>query len=55
MLFINLDPGIQTAPHEKQSLLQKSFDVIYPSLTKFDGTVTRACNDFSFYQYYVQF
>lgn len=49
MLFINLDPGKQTAPHEKQSLLQKSFDVIYPALTKFDGTVARTCNNFSSY------
>lgn len=46
MLFINLDPGKQTAPQEKQSLLQMSFDVIYPALTKFDGTVTQACHNF---------
>ena len=39
VLFINLDPGKQTGPHEKQSLLQQSFDVIYPVLTKFDGRV----------------
>ena len=37
VLFINLDPGKKIGPHETQSLLQKSFDVIYPSLTKFDG------------------
>ena len=37
VLFINLDPGKETGPHEKQSLLQQSFDVVYPALTKFDG------------------
>ena len=37
VLFINLDPGKKIGPYEKQSLLQQSFDVIYPVLSKFDG------------------
>ena len=37
VLFINLDPGKKTQPCETQSLLQQSFDAIYPALTKFDG------------------
>lgn len=37
VLFINLDPGKHTGANEKQSLLQQSFDVVYPTLTKFDG------------------
>ena len=41
VLFINLDPGRQTGPHEKQALLQESFDVVYPALIKFDGTFTK--------------
>ena len=40
VLFINLDPGKETGPHEKQSLLQQSFDVVYPALTKFDGMIS---------------
>ena len=41
VLFINLDPGKQTGPYEKQLLLQQSFDVIYPALTKFDGLMNK--------------
>ena len=37
VLFINLDPGKKIGPYEKQSLLQQSFDVICPVLSKFDG------------------
>ena len=43
VLFINLDPGKRTGPYEKQSLLQRSFDVVYPALTKFDGEFTSSC------------
>ena len=37
MLFINLDPGNKIGSSEKQSLLEQSFDVIYPAVSKFDG------------------
>ena len=39
VLFINLDPGQQTDAAGTLKLLQSSFDVIYPSLSKYDGKV----------------
>lgn len=38
-MFINLDPGQQTNAVGTLKLLQSSFDVIYPSLSKYDGEV----------------
>ena len=37
MLFINLDPGKTLNAADTLKLLHTSFDVIYPSLRKFDG------------------
>ena len=37
VLFINLEPGEQLNASGTLNLLQSSFDVVYPSLTKYDG------------------
>jgi hypothetical protein len=37
VLFINLEPGERLNASGTLNLLQSSFDVVFPSLTKYDG------------------
>lgn len=37
VLFINLEPGERLNASGTLKLLQSSFDVVYPSLSKYDG------------------
>lgn len=37
VLFINLEPGERLNASGTLNLLQSSFDMVYPSLTKYDG------------------
>ncbi len=37
VLFINLEPGKRLNASGTLNLLQSSFDVVFPSLTKYDG------------------
>ena len=37
MLFINLDPGTRLSPTQTLTLLQNSFNVVHPSLNKYNG------------------